>query len=224
MAPISTKLVTSIRQDGSPVEAIIDGDTVAFGTIDGVTAGRRTEAVDWSDCIVERCRFSAAVIAESFFERVVFHDCDFTGLTFVNCLIRDCIVLGIKSKSHFVLDNCILDGLSLDRSDIDRLEVHGCRIGALTCTNISARQILFHHCRSLKRTGGEISLSDSDLAQVSGLDSLAKAGITLRVDSPLWRDLGDSLLRERGIEEVEQSKAGLTDELAELSTHLRAIQ
>lgn len=204
MALVGKINITAIRERGEAVDVITEGEHVSRSTIAGVeAAGERFEAVDWSDCIVERCRFSGAVLADGLFERVVFHDCDFTGLTFANCLMRDCVVLGVRSKSHLVLDNCILDGLTLARSSIDSLEVQNCRIAALNCFGVSARRLAFHHCQSPKRAAGSITLDASDLVQVNGLDGLAQAGIGLRVDAALWRDMGDALLRERGVEELE---------------------
>ena len=220
MAPFTTNQIAAIREHGAAVDVIADGERLGEATIGGVdAAGQRLEAVDWTDCVVERCRFSGAVMADAHFQRVVFHDCDFTGLTFANCLLRDCIVIGVRSKSHLVLDNCILDGLTLARSSIDSFEVQGCRVATLSCLEVSARRLVFQHCWAPKRATSCITLDGGDLQQVSGLDGLAQAGIGVRVDAALWRDMGDALLRERGVEELD---ASVSDELAELSNHLRA--
>ncbi len=211
---ILPELIRSIVANASPLEgnSIEDGERVAFGTVLGTDVGHGVEAIDWSDSMLTRCRFIGTTVSHASFERVVFHDCDFSGTTFVNCLMRDCMIVGAKARSHLALDNCILDGLTVARSQIDRLEIHDCRIGAADCIEMASAQVAFHRCSAHKRQG-RVSFSDSDLEKVRGLDTLSESGIRVVVDAALWRDLGDHLLRERGIEELDRSSVLSTDVL-----------
>jgi len=215
------EIIKSIVANASPLEgnSIEDGERVTFGAVVGADVGRSVEAVDWSDSIVEGSRLIGTTVSHSSFERVVFHDCDFSGITFANCLLRDCMMVGVKSRSHLALDNCILDGLTLARSQTDRLEIHNCRIGTFDCAELISAQLVFHHCNSHRRCG-RVSFSDSDLVKVGGLDSLGESGINVVVDAALWRDLGDYFLRERGIEELDRSSVLSTDSLDRITQDL----
>ena len=215
------KIIKSIVANASPLEgnSIEDGERVTFGTVVGADVGRSVESVDWSDSMIERSRLIGTTVSHSSFERVVFHGCDFSGMTFANCLLRDCMIVGVKSRSHLALDNCVLDGLTMARSQTDRLEVHNCHIGAIDCIEVTSAQLVFHRCNSHKRHG-RVSFSDSDLAKVRGLDTLRESGISVVVDTALWRDLGDYFLRERGIEELDRSSVLSTDSLDRIAHDL----
>jgi hypothetical protein len=215
------EIIESVVANASPLEgnSIEDGERVTYGAVVGADVGPRVDAIDWSDSVVERSRLAGTTVSNSSFERVVFHDCDFSGMTFANCLLRDCLIVGVKSNSHLTLDNCILDGLTFARIRTDRFEIHNCRIGSLNCVEVTSAQLVFHHCNSHKRYG-RISFSDSDLAKVVGLDTLGESGINVVVDAALWRDLGDYLLRERGIEELDRSSILSTDSLDRIAQYL----
>lgn len=207
----------SIIDHAAPLDesAIEDGERIRFGAMTGADVGARVESIDWSDSLIERCRFISTTIAHASFERVIFRDCDFSGLTFQNCRLHDCLILGMRSRSHLALDGCLLDGLTLARCRIDRLELHDCRIGSLQFIEVTSERLLFH--RSSARKGqGRVTISDSELAMVGGLETLKDSGIHVAVDAALWRDLGDHLLRERGFEQLErpfEPSPGSLDEL-----------
>ena len=65
-----------------------------------------------------------------------------------------------------------------------------------------------------------MAFSDNDLAKVGGLNTLRESGISVVVDTALWRDLGDYFLRERGIEELDRSSVLSTDSLDRIAHDL----
>lgn len=153
--------------------------------------------------MVKRSTLVGTTISHSRFERVIFHECDFSGTTFVNCLFRDCLFVGVKSRSYLAMDSSILDGLTIARSQLDRFELLGCQLRVFDCVEVGMAKLIFHHSTSHKKTG-RVSLSNCDLAIIGGLDTLKEAGVRVLVDAALWRELGDHLLRERGVEEQVQ--------------------
>ncbi len=208
----------SLIDNATPLDgnAIEDGERIRFGVMAGADAGARVESVDWSDSLIDRCRFIGTTIAHSSFERVVFRDCDFSGLTFQNCRLHACLFLGIRSRSHLALDGCLLDSLTLARCRADRLEIHDCRIGSMHCIEVTAERLLFH--RSSSRKGqGRVTITDSELAMAGGLDTLKDSGVRVAVDAALWRDLGDRLLRERGFEQLDRPFGHSTESLDQLT-------
>ena len=214
---MNSENIAAIRQSAVTHKHIAGGEQIARATIGAINApGLQLEGVDWVDCVVERCRFSGATLIDSRFEGVLFHDCDFTGLTFANCLLRDCVIVGIRSAAHMAMDNCILDGLSLYRSSVGSLEVSDCRIGELTCVKLQANRLGLRNCQRSKRSSGVVAVAASEIAQIVGLDGLAQAGIGMRVDGALWREMGDSLLRERGVELVPGQASDTEDQLEAL--------
>ena len=92
---MNSEKIAAIRQSAVTHKHIAGGEQIARATIGAINApGLQLEGVDWVDCIVERCLVSGATLIDSRFEGVLFHDCDFTGLTFANCLLRDCVIVG----------------------------------------------------------------------------------------------------------------------------------
>ena len=179
-----------------------DGEQAAFAAIRGVDVWQLRQ-VDWSDCVVERCSFVSATVADSTFERTLFTDCDCSGLTFANCLLRDCVFVGVKSVAHLALDNCVLDGVTIVRSRLDRLELLASRIADFECALNAGRELRVSDCTSPKRRAGRVVLQDSRFARLTGLDTLGAAGVSVHMDAVLWRALGDQLLAERGFAELD---------------------
>lgn len=182
--------------------AVADGEQAAFAAIRGVEVGGLRQ-VAWSDCVVERCSFVSATVADSTFERVLFTDCDCSGLTLANCLLRDCVFVGVKSVEHFALDNCVLDGVTIARSRLDRLELLASQIIDFECAFNEGREFRVSGCVSPKRRAGRVVLQDSRFVRLMGLDSLGAAGVSVHMDAALWRAMGDRLLVERGFAELD---------------------
>jgi len=207
------KFVRTITSNVSPLQGntIENDERVSFGVIETTEIGSKVEAADWSDSIIELCRFNATMISDSSFERVVIRDSDLSGVTFSNCLLRNCLIIGIKARSYLGLDNCIIDNVTIARSHIDRFEIHNSRIAAIDFVGVSSPQITFHQCQAHKRKG-RMSFADCSIERVGGLETMGKSGVSVLVDEPMWRDLGDYYLRERGMRQLDR-KAALHDDL-----------
>ena len=146
-------------------------------------------------------------------------DSDLSGVTFRNCLLRDCLIMGIKARSYLGLDNCIIDRVTIARSQTDRFEIHNCRIAAIEFVGVSSAQLIFHQCQAHKRKAN-VTFSGCSIERVGGLEVMGKPGVGVLVDAPMWRDLGDHYLRERGIQQLDDSAAQNDDLLDEISLGL----
>ena len=136
---------------------------------------------------------------------------------FSNCLLRECLIVGVKAKFHLALDNCILDRVMIARSRFDRFEIQNTRIVNMDFLGIESGQLNFNQCQAHKRKG-RVSFEDCKITEVGGLEAMGKNGVSVAVDAPMWRDLGDHYLRERGIEQLDGKAAsnyGLLDEIGE---------
>lgn len=211
------KFVNTIVPNVSPLQGntIEDDERVSFGAITATNVGSYVDAIEWSDSIIERCRFDSTTIANSSFERVVILDSDLSGVTFSNCLLRECLIMGVKAKFHLAFDNCILDRVMIVRSRTDRIEIHNSSIVEIDFLGMESNQINFHQCQAHKRRG-RVSFEECDILKAGGLEALGKQGVAVHVDAPMWRDLGDHYLREHGIQELDgraAQKYGLLDEI-----------
>ncbi|OED44831.1 hypothetical protein AB833_00665 [Chromatiales bacterium (ex Bugula neritina AB1)] len=214
-----TKFIESILPNVSPLQGntIEDDERVSFGKVAATTIGGQVQAVDWTDSVIERCRFDSTTITDSSFERVAILDCGLSGVTFSNCLLRECLIVGVNAKFHFALDNCILDRVMVARSRIDTFDVHNCNIAEIEFLGIESIRLNFHMCQAHKRNG-RVLFEDCEIEKVGGLEAMGKQGVDVLVDAPMWRDLGDYYLRERGIKQLEIGavpKYNLLDELGQ---------
>jgi len=215
-----TNFVNKIAPNVSPLDGntIEDDERVSFGVVAATNLGGHLDTIDWSDSIIERCRFDSTTISNASFERVAILDCDLSGVSFRNCLLRECLIMGVKSKSHLVLDNCILDKVMIARSRTDRIEVVTCNITEMDFLGVESTEVSFPQCKAHKRKG-RVSFDESELAKVTGLESIVKNGVEVFVDKLMWRDLGDSYLRERGFQQLESNAAAkyaLLDEIGHM--------
>jgi hypothetical protein len=210
---VLSKFVRTITSNVSPLQGntIENYERVSFGVVEATDVGSKVEAVDWSDSIIDRCRFESTTISDSSFERVVIRDSDLSGVTFSNCLLRDCLIIGIKARSYLGLDNCIIDNVTMARSHTDRFEIHNSRIAAVDFVGVTFPQLTFHQCQAHKRKG-RISFADCGIERVGGLETMGKSGVSVLVDAPMWRDLGDHYLRECGMQQLDD-RAALHDDL-----------
>lgn len=211
-----------IAPNVSPLEgnSLDDDETIAYGLVAGTRVGNVVESVNWTDSIIQRCRFESTVIANSSFERVAILDSDLSGVTFRDCLLRDCLIMGIKSQSSLAFDNCILDGALMVRSRVETVQIQHCHIASLDFRGVESGKISFHHCKPHKRKG-MVSLRESEVSTLLGLDALGRNNITVEVDVPLWRDLGDALLKAQGIQPLAdgaKTNYDLLDEIDECVT------
>ncbi|MGI9327042.1 MAG: hypothetical protein ACR2PZ_17625 [Pseudomonadales bacterium] len=190
--------------NASPLQGntIENDERVSFGIVEATDVGSTVAAVDWSDSIIDRCRFDSTTISDSSFERVVIRDCDLSGVTFVNCLLRDCLIIGVKARSYLGLDNCIIDRVTMARSHADRFEVHNSQIAAIEFVAVTSPQLTFHQCQAHKRRG-RMLFADCRIERVGGLETMGKSGISVVLDEPMWRELGDHYLRERGMQQLD---------------------
>ena len=213
--------VQAIMPNVSPLHGntIESEERVSFGVVDGTEVRSDLEAVEWSDSIIERCRFYGTTISDSSFERVVIRESDLSGVTFRNCLLRDCLIMGIKARSYVGLDNCIIDRVTIVRSDTDRFEVHNSRISEIAFVGVSSNQLTFHQCKAHKRKG-QVSFSGCSIERIGGLEAMGTLGVSALVDEPMWRDLGDHYLREHGIQQLDDRAASHDDFLDELGQSL----
>jgi hypothetical protein len=170
------------------------------------------QAVEWSDSIVDRCRFESTTISDSSFQRVIFRDSDMSGVTFDNCLLRDCLFIGVRARSYLGFDNCIIDDVTLTKSHTDRIEFHNSSIAAIDFRGVSSKHLALHHCQAHKRLG-RVSFSNCDIERVSGIEKIGDAGISVQLDGPMWRDVGDHLLKERGMQQLDAVAIARQDDL-----------
>lgn len=161
------KFIRKIAPNVSPLQGntIEDDERVSYGVVTATHVGGHVDAVDWSDSIIERCRFDSTTISNSSFERVAILDCDLSGVTFSNCLLRECLIMGVKANSHLSLDNCILDRVIIARSRTDRFEIHNCRIVEIDFLGIESTFLNFRECQAHKRKG-RVSFEDCGGSQV----------------------------------------------------------
>ena len=215
------KFVRTIMSNVSPLQGntIEDDERVSFGVIEALDVVSKVEAVDWSDSLIELCRFESTTISNSSFERVVIRDSDLSGVTFSNCLLRDCLIIGIKARSYLGLDNCIIDNVTVARSHTDRFEIHNSLIAAVDFIGITSAQLTFHQCQAYRKKG-RISFADCSIERVGGLETMGKSGISVEVDEPMWRDLADYYLRERGMQQLAGCTAMHNDLLDDISQDL----
>ncbi|MFK7855480.1 MAG: pentapeptide repeat-containing protein [Granulosicoccus sp.] len=216
------RFVNKIAPNVSPLEGntIENDERISFGVIAATNIGAQVDAIDWSDSIIERCRFDSTTISNASFERVVILDCDLSGVSFSNCLLRECLIVGVKSKSHFALDNCILDRVMIARSRTDRIEIVNSNITEMDFLGVESTQVSFHQCKAHKRIG-RVSFEECEFEKVAGLEFIVKNGVKVFVDKLMWRDLGDSYLRERGFQQLESSTTAnyaLLDEIGSNSS------
>lgn len=87
--------------------------------------------------------------------------------------------------------------------------------GAIETTDVSSNvesvdwtDSIIDRCRFQSTT-----ISDSSFERVIGLEAMSEAGVNVLLDPPMWRDLGDYYLRERGMQPIEGSAAALHDDL-----------
>ena len=215
--------VNAIAPSVSPLQGntIEDDERVSFGVVCASNVGNSVDAVDWTDSIIERCRFDSTTISNSSFERVAILDCDLSGVTFSNCLLRECLIMGVKANFNLALDNCILDRVIIARSRTDRFDIHNSRIVDVEFLGIESTHLNFHQCQAHKLKG-RVSFEDCDIRKIGGLEAMAKQGVSVHVDAPMWRNLGDHYLSERGIQQLDAgapgkaaASYGLLDEIGE---------
>lgn len=214
-----TKFVQTIAPNVSPLQGntIEDDERVSFGALSSTNLDSHIEAAEWTDSIIERCRFDSTTLLNSSFDRVAILDCDLSGVTFSNCLLRECLIVGVRSKFHLSFDNCILDRVIIARSRTDKLEIENSRIVELEFLGFETAQLNFRECQPYKRKG-RVSIEDSVISQVSGLEMMGKSGISVDVDAPMWRDLGNHYLKQRGFRQIDAnsiSKYNLLDDIGE---------
>jgi len=206
-----TKFVNSISPNVSPLQGntIEDDERVSFGIVSSTQIGNQIDAIDWSDSIIQRCRFDRTTITNSSFERVAILDCDLSGLTFDNCLLRECVFVGIKANAQLCFENCILDRVMMARCRTDVLDIYNSRLVEMNFLGMESTEINFHQCQAHKRKG-RVSFEECECTKIAGLDVLGNDGIEVQVDKPLWRALGDYYLKERGIKPLNDETAGNT--------------
>lgn len=214
-----SKFAQNVTPNVSPLEgnSIVDDERVSYGLVANTSVGSNIESVAWSDSIIKNCRFENTLLSNSSFERVAIIDCDLSGVTFSNCLLRECVIIGIKAQSYLSLDNCIVDRMMIARSRIEKMDVHYCNIVDLKYLGIESDQVSFHECKA-HRKKGNVSFQECEISKFVGVDLLGKSALTVQVDAGMWRDLGDYYLKGFGFEQhtgTALSDYGLLDELSE---------
>jgi hypothetical protein len=176
--------------------------------------------VDITDSIIEKTRFTAANVADCSFDRIIFKECDLSGVTFVNCLFRHCLIVGAKSSSHLAFIDCNLDNLLIGQTRLEHLEFQNSKLGDVTLCDLRLRKLTFADCEKYKRRG-QLTLNNIELNGATGLDTLHACGIQTRMDESLWRELSDMYMREKGFEALEPGTeiSQLLDGLATLTVH-----
>lgn len=186
--------------------AIDSDERVSFARLSAARIPAQIDAADWSDSVIERCRFDSCTLMNSGFDRVLIVDSDLSGVSFRHCLLRNCLITGIKARFNLLFDDCILDRVMLARSHVDHLQFDRCRIARLDVLNVEANRIDFRDCSVFKRKG-QVSFEECQLSKLNGLDTLGKSGITVHVDAPLWQSLGDHYLGLMGFEPLDTRDA-----------------
>lgn len=103
------------------------------------------------------------------------------------------------------------------RSRTDRFDIHNSRIVDIEFLGIESTQLDFHQCQAHKRKG-RVLFEDCEIKKGGGLEALGQHGISVHVDAPMWRDLGDYYLNERGIQQLDGGaalKCSLLDKLGQ---------
>lgn len=217
MKKINVKLLNKIR-DGAISEATnpFEGEArVSYCLISIAPIEDCSSKLQWTDCFTSNLRLTASSFQDCSFDRVVFLGCDLSGVSFVNCLFRDCFIVNVKSSSHISFINCNLDNIVCLTSQFENIEIQNTKIGEVTFARIRAEKLIINDCYNYKRKGS-LSIIDSQFSAVGGLEDVTKIGVKVNVDSNLWRDLGDFYLKQKGIEEFDvESGSSLNRSLSE---------
>lgn len=200
--------VNKIVPNVSPLQGntIEDDERVSFGIVADTSVGNQIRSVEWTDSVIERCRFDSTTIVDSSFERVAFVDSDLSGVSFNNCLLRNCLILGVNAKFHFAFDNCILDRVLIARSRTDRFDIHNSRIANIEFLGSESVHLDFYQCQAHKRKG-QLSFEECEMEKITGLEEISAEGVSVHLDTPMWRDLGDAYLKKRGFQPLESGAA-----------------
>lgn len=217
------KFAQNVAPNVSPLEgnSIVDDEKVSYGLVANTNVSSSIETVTWTDSIIEKCRFENTVLSNSSFERVAIIDCDLSGVTFSNCLLRECLITGIKAQSYLALENCIVDQLMIARSRIEQLDIQHCNIADIEYLGIESTQVSFRECKAHKKRG-KVSFQECAVSKLIGVELLGKNSLTVQVDANMWRELGDFYLRERGFEQIDGMALrnyGVLDEINEGIVH-----
>ncbi|MBT5872339.1 MAG: hypothetical protein HOH43_02880 [Candidatus Latescibacteria bacterium] len=157
--------------------------------------------LDWTDVIVSATRFTATTIEGAHFHRVIFQDCDLSGLTFIDCMLRDCVFADVKSRAQIQFVNTKIDGVYMTKITLDQLEFQRSKIGNVTVASGDCHTLSFHQCTPMNRNSA-LTLTQMNLTSIGGLVELRKSGVSVHLDAELWRLLGDLFLREQGFNEI----------------------
>ncbi len=166
---------------------------------------QHVHGLDWADVVVSASRFTATTIEKAHFQRVIFQDCDLSGLTFVDSTLRDCVFADVKSRAQMNFTNTRIEGVFMTEILLDHLEFQQSKIGSVTIAGGECQTLSFHHCAPMNRYSG-LTLTQLNLKSVGGLTELRKSGVAVQVDGDLWRSLGDMYLRQQGLDEIEGDK------------------
>jgi hypothetical protein len=185
------------------VDLAVPGVDVVAARSSQALSQRTLRSVSWADTVVEFSRCSAAVFEGARFDRVVFRDCELSGVSFIDCSFRDCVVIGGKATSMLSVVDCAINGLWILDLNADRIEIQGGTIRALSIVDSSVGELVFNQPAGPKRSRGAVRLANLALGSVGGVTRLTEAGITVSVDAELWSLFGDLLLRQLGVEQLD---------------------
>lgn len=163
--------------------------------------GTKLYGLNWTNCEVRASRFSATTMENCTFDHVVFGDCDLSGVSFIDCIFRNCIILGGKSTSLLAFVDSSLSLLFIAGTKIERIEIQGSRIGTLSLVDSAIEVLTFSNCRPHSSTA-KISLARLDLGSAGGVSKLPEAGVPVSVDTSLWTQFGDLYLKQLGLAEM----------------------
>jgi uncharacterized protein YjbI with pentapeptide repeats len=201
-------LANRLAQTVTPIEpsAFSDEEAICLALAANMKIDRHPPRLDITDSIIERTRFTAATIVGSAFDRVIIRACDLSGVTFVNCLFRECLVVGSKSSAHLAFIDCNHDNVLIGQTRLERLEFHNSKIGTAALFDVTLQHLRFQDCKRYKHRG-EVTLTDVELGGATGLGTLRSCGVQVKMDAALWRELSDSMMHEKGFEEIGESPA-----------------
>lgn len=214
------KDIQRIREQAVPTDpqSLWSNDAVVAASVRGADfEERHYQGLDWTDTIVTASRFTATTFERASFDGVVLLDCELSGVTFVDCFFRNSLAVGCKSTNFLVFGDSTITGLTLSNTMIDNLEFRRSKVGQLTIAGTQLVELFFHAC-SPHRRHAIVRLSELKLGAIGGVQELRTAGIEVRIDSDLWRLMGNLYLRQLGLGEMDAAeKTDLTRLLSSAS-------
>lgn len=162
----------------------------------GEASALEGNALEFSGCLLERCRFSNWELRRVSFVDCVFDHCDLSGLrladvTFQRVSFRTCRLTGVEwlhvSLMNVTLSDCAADYLILSDAKLNRVAFRGCHLRESVWQEIQVKNLFFQDC----------DLTSTQILQMpmEGLDMTTCTLDNLRIDPHDLRGMRVSALQ-----------------------------